>query len=140
MVASRSHRRVLPPGESRSISIVRHVRACLSTAPRNCLFPWGIRVPSNSPYVVPLVHGEATPVYTPISISIGLSVFAGSSMYPSSSRQTDRQTDHAITSVTIGRIYAMHSVMASKKNYNKYKSTAVELMQERKCVSVLKEQ
>ena len=75
--------------------------------PQNFPFPWGIWTAIL--YMVPWVH----PSPQPKGISIGAAVFAG--LTSVTDRQTDRPTDrptvrhsptdHAIRSVTIGRIY-----------------------------------
>ena len=55
-----------------------------------------------------LIHGSLSPpesVLNQNGISIGSVVFAG--LTSVTDRQTDRPTDHATRSVTIGRIYAV---------------------------------
>jgi len=69
---------------------------CFSLAgqsPKNCPFPWGISTPSNSGFLGPResAHTFAT--------SISSAVFCN--------RQTNRQTDHATSSVAIGRIWLL---------------------------------
>jgi len=61
-------------------------------SPQNCPSAWGIWSPSNTYFLGP------TPVHNRNDISIGLAVFAGLTIV------TDRPTDHATRSVTIGRI------------------------------------
>ena len=74
--------------------------------PQNCPFPWGSRPPSNTWFLGP------TRVQNPNGISIGSAVFAG--LTSVRDRQTDRPTDHATRSVTIGRIYVRSTAMRPK--------------------------
>jgi len=66
--------------------------------PQNSPFPWGIWTPSNAWFPGP------TRVLNTNGISIGSAVFAGLTSV------TDRLTDHATWSVTIGRIYIRSTV------------------------------
>jgi len=56
----------------------------------------------------------STQVLNPNSISIGIAVFAGLT------NVTDRQTDHATRSVTIGRIYVHSTAMRPNNSKQKY--------------------
>jgi len=77
-------------------------------SPQNRPFPWGIWTPSNTwflgPTRVPNLNG----------ISIGAAVFAG--LTSVSDRRTDRLTDHATRSVTIGRIYVRSTALRPNNN------------------------
>ena len=66
---------------------------------KNCPFPWGCGPPSNTWFLWP------TRAHNPNGILIGSAVFAGLITV------TDRQTDHATRSVTIGRIYVRSAAM-----------------------------
>ena len=79
--------------------------------PQNCPFPWGIWTPSNIWFPGP------TRVLKPNGISIGAAVFAGLTSV------TDRQTDHATRSVTIGCIYVRSAAMRPN-NSNKICGTS----------------
>jgi len=75
--------------------------------PKNCPFPW------KDLYMVPWAY----PSLQPKVISIGSAVFAGLTIV--TYRPTDRQTDHATRSVTIGRIYVSSmrcGLMMAEKN------------------------
>ena len=74
------------------------------TAPQTCPLLWGISTPSNRPtwFLRP------TRVLNPNDISIGSAVFAGLTTVTDrrrAYRPTNRPTDHATRSVTIGRMY-----------------------------------
>jgi len=73
---------------------------------KNCLFHWGIWTPSNTWFPGP------TQVLNPNGISIGSAVFAR--LTGVTDRQTDRPTDPATRSVTIGRIYVRSTAMRPK--------------------------
>jgi len=73
-------------------------------SPRNCPFPWGIWTPANTWFL------EPTRVLNPNGISIGGAVFAGLTSV------TDRQTDHATRSTTIGRTYVGLRSIAMRPN------------------------
>jgi len=75
--------------------------------PQNCTFPWGDLDPH-------LIHGSLGPPESnnPNGISIGSAVFAGLTSV------TDRPTDHATWSVTIGRIYVRSTAMRRNNNNN----------------------
>ena len=71
--------------------------------PQDCPFPRGMLTPSNTSFL------EPTQVLNPNGISIGSAVFAELTSV------TDRPTDHATRSVTIGRIYVCSTAMRPKK-------------------------
>jgi len=79
-----------------------HNQLPLST-PQNCAFPWG-DLDSH------LIHGSlgSPESSTKNGISIGADVFAGLTSV------TDRPTDHATRSVTIGRMYVCSTAMRPK--------------------------
>ena len=78
--------------------------------PQNCSFLWGIWTPSNTWYPGP------TRGFNPNGISIGSAVFAGLTIV------TDRQTDHASRSVTIGRICVRSTAMRLNNNNSQTQS------------------
>jgi len=77
---------------------------CHLFPPKNCPFPWGMWTPCNMWFLGP------TLAHNPNGIMISLAVFAGLTSV------TDRQTDHATRSVTIGCIYVRSTVMQPNNN------------------------
>jgi len=72
-------------------------RATTSHPSQNYLFTWGIWTPSNTSFIGPTqVHNQTSRSIQP---------FLQDSRQWQTDRQTGRQRDHAIPSVTIGRIY-----------------------------------
>jgi len=71
--------------------------------PQNCLFPRRMWTPSNTWFLGP------TRVLNPNSISIG-----SAGLTSATDRLTDRSTDHATRSVTIGCIYVHSTAMRTK--------------------------
>jgi len=71
--------------------------------------------PSNLPARLCHMVLGLTRVHNPNGMSIGSAVLHDTR---SSVRQTDRQTDHATPSVTIGRIYLRSTAMRTKNNQN----------------------
>jgi len=74
-------------------------------SPLNCPFPRGYRPPYNTRFLRP------TRVHSPNGISTGSAVFARLTFV------TDRQTDHATPSVTIGRIYVVTGMLPNNNTH-----------------------
>jgi len=83
--------------------------------PQNCPFPWGIWTPSTW-------FSGLTRVLDPNVISIGAAVFAR--LTSVTDRQTERPTDHATRSVTIGCIYVRSTAM-QPKNVSSWKKVNI---------------
>jgi len=85
--------------------------------PQNCPFPREIWTPFNRWLFWPIrTHNRN-------GISIGSAVFAGLTAV-----QTDRPSDHAVPSVTLGRIYVRNTAMRPNNAVNKSGKQVIQLM------------